>query len=74
MATSPKTQAAQKQPFFGKGIHCYGSPDSFRAALLEMLACPAEAGMIVQRYRDVFSFEAGIARLRSILDSTICKG
>ena len=62
------------ESFFGKGIHCYGSPDSFRAALLEMLACPAEAGMIVQRYRDVFSFEAGIARLRSILDSTICKG
>ena len=61
------------EPFVGRDVHCYGSPDSFRKALHEMLACPVDAGTVIRHYQDVFSFETGIARLKGILDSSMLK-
>lgn len=61
------------EPFVGQEVHCYSTLDSFRNALQEMLSMPVDAGTIIGHYQDVFSFDAGIARLQGILDSTILK-
>lgn len=59
------------ESFVGRDVHCYDTPDSFRTALQEILSASVDAGTVVRHYRDVFSFEAGTARLKDILDSTI---
>ena len=59
------------EPFVGEAVHCYRTPDSFRTALQEMLDSPMDAERVVRRYREVFSFQAGVARLRGMLDSVI---
>ena len=61
------------EPFVGRTIHCYNTPDSFRVALQEMLVVPVDSGTILRDYQDAFSFESGIARLQGILDSTTMK-
>lgn len=58
------------EPLIGQAVFCYDSADSFRVSLQQMLACTLDAGSITQCYRDLFSFEAGVGRLRDILDST----
>ena len=39
----------------------------------EMLTVPFDVETIISHYQDAFSFEAGIARLQGILESTILK-
>ena len=62
------------EPLFGKSVFRYGSPESFRASLQEMLSSPFDAEAVVQSYRSLFSFDAGVDRLRAILDTEIRKG
>ena len=61
------------EPFIGQAVHCYSTPDSFRKAMKEMLSVHVDAGTIIRHYQDAFSFEAGMARLQGILESTILK-
>lgn len=52
----------------GLSLFAYDSPDSFVTALRAMLACPGTAEERQRAYRDRFSFEAGVQRLRKILE------
>ena len=61
------------EPFVGQEVHGYSTPDSFRDAIKEMLSVPIDAATIIGHYQDTFSYEAGIARLQGILESTILK-
>lgn len=61
------------EPFVGHEVRCYNTPDSFRKAMKEMLTVPFDVETIISHYQDTFSYEAGIARLQGILESTILK-
>ena len=52
----------------GMSLFVYDSRESFVTALRKMLACPGTAEVRQQAYRDAFSFEAGVRRLRNILE------
>lgn len=52
----------------GISVFVYDSPDSFVKALREMLSVPGGAALRQQAYTDRFSFEAGVKRLRNILE------
>ena len=58
------------EPLIGQAVFSYDSAGSFRVSLQQMLACPLDTGSILQCYRDLFSFESGVGRLRDILEST----
>lgn len=59
------------EPFVGRDVHSYDTPESFRTALQELLSAPVDAESVVRHYQEAFSFEAGLARLQAILESTI---
>ena len=62
-------QAAARgyEPLIGKSVFVYHDAPSFRVALKAMMASPLQREEICAMYRDVFSLEAGIDRLRSLL-------
>lgn len=53
----------------GISLFVYDTPDSFVESLRKMLACPGSAMDRQQVYKDRFSFEAGVKRLRNILNA-----
>lgn len=59
------------EPFVGRDVHSYDTPETFRTALQELLSAPVDAESVVRHYQEAFSFEAGLARLQAILESTI---
>ena len=52
----------------GISLFAYDSPDSFVKALREMLSTPGSAALRQEAYKSRFSFEAGVKRLRNILE------
>ena len=52
----------------GLSLFVYDSPDSFVKSLREMIASPGNPALWQQAYTDRFSFEAGVRRLRNILE------
>ena len=52
----------------GISIFVYDSPDTFVKALREMLSFPGSPALRQQAYTARFSFEAGVQRLRNILE------
>lgn len=52
----------------GISVFVYDDPASFRESLQKMLACSGTPQERQQAYRAQFSFEAGVERLRTILD------
>ena len=59
------------EPFVGRDVHSYDTPETFRTALQELLSAPVDAESVVRHYQEAFSFEAGLSRLQDILESTI---
>ena len=52
----------------GVSLFVYDSPESFVKSLREMLAAPCSAAFRQEAYKARFSFEAGVQRLRNILE------
>ena len=52
----------------GISLFVYDSPESFVKSLREMLAAPGGAALRQEAYKARFSFEAGVHRLRNILE------
>ena len=52
----------------GVSLFVYDSPESFVKSLREMLAAPGSAAFRQEAYKARFSFEAGVQRLRNILE------
>lgn len=52
----------------GISLFAYDSPDSFVEALRKMLATPGDPVLRQEAYKARFSFEAGVQRLRNILE------
>lgn len=52
----------------GISLFVYDSPDSFVKSLREMLSVPGGAALRQEAYKARFSFEAGVKRLRNILE------
>lgn len=55
------------EPFLNRSVFCYSDAGSFREALLRMLSMPYDREETIRLYREVFSFDAGVARLRDLL-------
>ena len=52
----------------GISLFAYDSPDSFVKALREMLSTPGDSALRQEAYKARFSFDAGVQRLRNILE------
>lgn len=55
------------EAFQGLALFTYHNPDSFGKALETMLSTPIERKTVQGLFREQFSFEAGVARLKKIL-------
>ncbi len=55
------------EPFLDRFVFSYADAESFRTALRKMKSIPWNRAEIIRAYKEVFSFEAGVERLRKIL-------
>lgn len=55
------------EPFVDRYVFCYRDRESFREALKRMLAQKPDSEGLQRLYQEVFSFDAGLERLRNIL-------
>lgn len=55
------------EAFLDRYVFSYTDPDSFRAAWRKMKSVPYDRLEIVRAYKEVFSFEAGVERVRKAL-------
>lgn len=62
-----RVSARGYEAFLGKSLFVYDSPESFRSALSELLQCRETPVECRKRYDRVFSFDAGVERLRNLL-------
>ena len=62
-----RASARGYEPFIDRFVFCYDDRKSFRKALERMLALEIDRDSIRQLYREVFSFDAGLERLRNLL-------
>lgn len=53
--------------FLDRSVFCFSDIDTFRDALHRMVSKPYDRETVVQLYQEVFSFDAGLERLRSLL-------
>ena len=63
-----KVSARGYEAFRGISLFDYEDKESFQAALQDLLACPSDPETCRQIYLRHFSFDAGVARLRKILE------
>ena len=57
------------ESFKGLSLFVYGDPASFREALSALLSCDRDPARCHELYDRIFSFEAGVGRLRKLLES-----
>ena len=55
------------EPFLDRFVFSYADAESFRTALRKMKSISWNREEIIRAYKDVFSFEAGVERLRKIV-------
>ena len=55
------------EPFLERSVFCYTDAESFRNALLRMVSQPFDREETIRLYQEVFSFDAGLNRLRNLL-------
>ena len=55
------------EAFLGKSLFVYDSPESFRRSLSELLQCTETPEECRALYDSIFSFGAGLQRLRKLL-------
>ena len=53
--------------FLGRSVFCYTDAASFRDALRQMVSSPYDPEAVIRLYQEVFSFDAGLERLRKLL-------
>ena len=63
-----RVSARGYEAFQGKSLFAYDDVASFRTALQALLACSGDGQSRRQSYLGQFSFEAGVERLRNILE------
>ena len=54
-------------PFLDRSVFCYTDAESFRDALLRLVSMPYDREETIRLYREVFSYDAGVSRLRALL-------
>lgn len=62
-----RVSARGYEAFLGKSLFVYDSPESFRSALIELLQCSETPAECRKLYDSIFSFDAGVERLRTLL-------
>lgn len=62
-----RVSARGYEAFQGKSLFVYDSPESFRSALTELLQCRETPAGCRKLYDSIFSFDAGVERLRNLL-------
>ena len=62
-----RVSARGYESFLNRSVFSYQDPDSFRDAWRKMKSIPLNREEIVRAYKEVFSFEAGIERVRKAL-------
>ena len=54
--------------FVGKSVYLYDSKESFRRAVVNARGMSQDKESLIELYREFFSFEAGVKRLRSVME------
>lgn len=62
-----RASARGYEPFVDRFVFCYDDRRSFREALGRMTALETDKESLLRLYHDVFSFDAGLERLRNLL-------